>query len=309
MAVDFLPKRDILEVVVPADAASISSGTIGNQTWSSYRQIITAANLTYDFILCGIYTTDYYSSDISGNNYGIVNYEVATGAIGSEQPIADVNSFLFGSEATIGTGMICITSRTIPIAPTLIPKNTRIAVRFYNNSAGMAWQCNLYLVGYKASQWAKPLTYLKDQTRYMKGLSVVGSNGTTGATVLYPQTGTINVTAGSPAWTFGTPVEFRGPNTTAITNPTLITGAFMQPATPMATQLSVQLQVYTGSAGNEVPQAKMGGPGAIWTIMPLQDCYLPRPTLIFPGERLSVAAECITASKVVPVLLRGIELK
>lgn len=298
MAVDFLLKRDIIEQIIPEDARSQGGLSGVSDNWSAYFELITAANLTYDFILCGAYSCEDYPTTTAGNFLTVTTIQIATGAADSEVPIAEGHVLATVLVAGTITGLAICTGRTIFFQPTFIPKSTRIACRASSNST-FAVYTYMYLVGYRASQFGLPLKYLSDQSGYIKGLK-----GVTKASCVYPSPGTINVTSGSPRWTYGSPVEFIA----SATNPILITGAI---ACQNTTQNGAQLKICLGSAGNEVAHSKVGfaGISIVSGGGPYGDSYLPRPLFVKPGERVSVILASYNANTAYPIALKGFELK
>lgn len=297
--INLLLKRDVIETIIPTAGVAITrlSGVSG--AWSAYGELISAANLTYDFILCGAYLYERLFSASSGLSATCCTYQVATGEAGSEVPIAEDRTMMSLYEATVGDGMMSFRGSTLLFPPMLIPASTRLSYRNSSDSA-VAQRGSLYLVGYKATDWGLPLTYLKDSIAYMKGLAVVAKGA-----VCYPALGKTTVTTGNPAWTDGAAVELVA----SATSPTLITGAHGVGVATATAGLCAHAKICIGSVGNEKDHSEVAFANAASQVGPLGASVLPRPLLVKTGERISVIAHGSVAAKNVGVSLQGFELK
>ncbi len=293
---NLLLKRDVIETVIPSAGVAITrvSGTAG--AWSAYGELISAANLTYDFILCGAYLYERLYSASSGLSQVVCTYQVATGAAGAEVPIAEDRTIMVLFELTVGDGMTAYQGSTFDFPPQLIPAGTRLSFRSSSNTATVQ-RGSMYLVGYKATDWGLPLSYLADNIAFMKGLRAQAKGA-----VCYPAQGVTTVTTGNPSWTNGNPVEFIA----SATSPTLITHVAGRGS---ESSLCVHPSVCIGAAGSEVAHSLVALPNAGAQLGPLGLSALMRPLFVRAGERVSVMTRGSTASKDVGISLRVSELK
>lgn len=297
MAVDFLLKRAPIEKIIPEDTAIVAFNSGQSLSWSAWIQIISAANLTYDFILCGAYAFTALQLGSSGSYATIINLQVGTGGVDSEIPIAESNDVLLGG----GTGNMTFVGmgETHFFEPVLIPAGTRIAVRATNSQAITIYG-SLFLFGYLASEWGLPLKYLKDQIRYIKGLC----SQTQGA-ACQPSPGGTNVTSGGSAYAYGSWTQFLA----TVSNPIMVTGA-LAGFNGSDVSLYGQAKIGIGSPSNEVAMSKLAFPGRIGFPTPCGNSYLPRPLYVKSGESVSIQLGGVPGvSKSFPVALKYYNLK
>lgn len=246
-----IPKTDFpLQYIIP-NLALGGDRSAGNQAYSAYEQLISAANLTFDYVLCGAYvgTAFLAGSATNGNAFIRFQAQIATGAVASEVVIAEwadqfwINKSGTTDQALIGKNM------TVFFTPKLIPNGTRLSWHLWGNLAtSTAAKAGMYLFGYKASEWAKIKPY--DYERYMKGL--VGTTTNTYPAPSGTGGGANVVTHATTAWTYGAWVNVIAAN--AITSPFLITGVMAGvDLTPTGGGIQAQFQIGTGAAGSEVP--------------------------------------------------------
>lgn len=294
MAVDLLPKRDTLEIIVPQNATSIglTYHTVA-WTWPAWTQV--HAGLAFPFVLCGMYVN--YMQAAAATAFPITQVQIGTGAALSEVAIATSGSSCLFVNST-GTTVYAMYSETAFFGPLLIPASTRIAARQTGSVANVP-RCRLYLFGYDARYWPPVLEHQTPE-RYMRGLSIKTSE-------CYPSGNVTSITAGNPAWTFGAWTEFIA----AATNPTLITGIAMVAANIVSNN-PCQMQIGLGANPNEVAHSQVGFPSeatVITTATAGGISYLPRPLYVKAGERVCVRAESSVLSKVYEIFLLGHELK
>jgi len=295
--IDLLAKRDIIEQIIPHNAspAARNAGVAG--AWSAYVQIIAAASLTYPFILCGAYVFEAFSlAPGDGTQVGLVNIQVATGALGSEVLIAEGHGGLTQTAPTLDASTSGWTGRTCFFEPILIPASTRLSYRTSVTSAKTLVTA-LYLVGYDARYFAQPLKEV-DELRYIRGLC----SPIQGATV-WPSPGTTNVTTGAVAWTYGAAVQFIASAAT----PLLITG--LHGSAALISGIFMQAHIGIGAAGSEQWMSKVGLPVPTGYPGPFCDCYLPRPLYVKQGEAVSVQVGGAGLNKAVGIALKGFALK
>jgi hypothetical protein len=277
-----LPKRDIVEQLIPSNlpGATRLGGTSGG--WSGWGQIITAANLTYDFVLCGAYVFEFISLSAAGVASALCNYQIAKGKAFHEGDagnlLAEDHSLMEFSTAGTLTAALGATGRTLKFAPVLIPAGTRLAYRTSSNTA-IEMYSSLYLVGYNASQWPQVLSYPRDLERYMHGLVAV-------QTGVVPSPGQTTVTTGTSLWAYGTPVEFIA----SAAQPLLVKRVVALNASILAPHTQVLIEL--GAAGHAVAHSKAGFPSYTAQVGPIGNAELMRSLLVLPGERVSVSAAC-----------------
>jgi len=300
--IDFLAKRDIIEQIIPSDATSIGvvSGVSG--AWSAYTELITAANLTYPFILCGVYVYEYFLLKVvDGLQYGLMNIQVNQGAAGHEGDagnlLAEGHGLMMFYPGTTATDNIQgYTGRTIFFEPILIPANTRISFRT-SCSAAKAMRNGFYLFGYNATSFANPTQYIKE-LRYIRGLCPPSQGSQ-----VWPSPGlTTVITDATTSWVYGSPVQFIA----SAANPILITGIVGLNTTA---NNPIQAQIGIGAAGSEIWMSKVGMPGFSTSAAPLGDCYLARPLFVKTGEAVSVKIAGTQHSNSLGMALKGFNLK
>jgi hypothetical protein len=299
MAVDFLAKRDIIEQIIPSDATSVSRTSGVSGAWSAYGQIISAANLTDPFILCGAYVYEAFAfvGDATVHT-GLMNIQVAIGEAGSEVVVAESHGVLAADPADATAAVKVRTGRTHFFEPILIPANTRIAYRASSTDT-VSFSTSLYLFGYDARYFAQPLKVV-DELRYIRGLC----SPTRGATV-WPSPGVTNVAGhNTVAWTYGTPVQFIASAAT----PLLITGLS---AVAAIVSNRAQAKIGIGAPGSEQWVSKVGLALQSLIAGPTMDCYLPRPLYVKTGEAVSVmiASSNVSVASITGIALKGFALK
>ncbi len=296
--IDLLAKRDIIEQIIPHNAASVSRPPGVAGAWSAYSQIIAAASLTYPFILCGAYVWENFGLvPGDGTQTALLNIQVAIGAAGSEVPIAEGHGGMSLTAPTLDASTIGWTGRTCFFEPILIPASTRIAYRTSVTSA-KTMGVSIYLFGYDARYFAQPSKEL-DILRYVRGLY----SPTQGATT-WPSPGIINVTTGGAAWTYGAAVQFIA----SAASDLLIVGLHGSATVVSATRY-IQAHIGIGAAGSEQWMSKVGLPVPTGYPGPFCDCYLPRPLYVKQGEAVSVRIGGQETNKATGIALKGFALK
>jgi hypothetical protein len=292
MAIDFLLKRDVIEEIIPSNAAatSLNSGVSG--AWSGWTEV--TGSTTIPFVLCGAYVMEIFQIMDQGAQSGVLNLQVGTGASGMEAAVAEAHGGLLLSPGGTAQAVTGLTGRTHFFEPRLIAAGTRIAVRA-SATTSVAVLLALYLFGYDASSFGLPLSYV-DHERYMKGLSSPAMGAT-----CYPSPGLTAVTSGGALWAYGSWTQFIA----AAPRPILITGLV---GAATAIHRAAQVKIGIGPPGSEAAMSKVGVPGRIGIPGPFGDCYLPRPLFVKPGERVAVQAAASAANLQVNIGLKGFEL-
>jgi hypothetical protein len=300
MAVDLLAKRDILETIIPSGAAATTKAAGVSGAWSTYSQIITAANLATlcpgGFILCGAYVQEYFACKASdGGQVAQWNLQVATGASTFEVPIAEGSNTLVASPSDATGDVALLGGRTLFFEPVLIPASTRLAYRATTTSA-RAVLFGLYLFGYDARYFAQPLRAV-DELRYIRGLSSLAVG-----TLTYPSPGVTNVTTAGSNWggNYGAAVQFIA----SAASPLLVVGM----SGGSSAGHSMQAQIGIGAAGSEQWMSMVGLPDYIAAVGSVFDSYLARPLYAKTGEAVSVRVTGI-ANHTTGVSLKVLALK
>jgi len=270
MAVDLLPKRDIVEQIIPVDAASAAVNVGASWAWGSWFQVV--ASCPNDFVLVGIMAYEIVSSTATPNVV-IYQLEIGTGAAASESTIAAVGSGILATSSGSAETKNTIHDTMHFVTPTFIPSGTRIAARA-TSSVASGFLMAVMLMGYDARDYAQMLRQPRHD-RYLRG-----RQGR--AAAVYPSAGVTTVSSLASVWGYGSWVEFDA----SAEYPLLVKGIV---SGHTDSSLHAVFDVGVGAASSEVTHLRL--PFASRQVFPgpgLGISYAYRPMLVRPGERTAV---------------------
>jgi hypothetical protein len=246
-------------------------------TWSNYVELVSAANMTKDFVASWVSASFELVMAVAGTYSEHVELALATGAAGSEVDFAVVpwNIFEGGSNFGATTLVLLGTGMTFPIAPKYIPSGTRIAMRVRGTQLGsnLGVKALAYLCGYDGGAISKNFR------RYSLNDRLSGIQR--GVSSVTPAGNTLPVVQGNGA--FGAWKEIIA----AVTGDVFVQGLLYDTGTQVVSKWAI-FEFGTGPAGNEVARARMFVPMTPFGCSGFH--MMPQPLLVLPGERLVVHA-------------------
>jgi hypothetical protein len=269
-----LPRRDTLnlELVVPDNSSDIGVTPGVSWAWGSWTQM--TAGLSFPFLLTHVAMQLGFSGSGIISAYEPLQMQVGQGASGSETVINEIGTAMYcalsGTSPTAKAGP----SFNFPVAPTIIPANTRLALRATEKSATQYLSPYCYLYGYNANNYSLPLYFksLKEIEQLLKGLR-------TKVARVYPSAGLSSaLTPGSTIWTWGSWTQIIASTSLSM----LMTGIVV---TPQAVPRSGQVEIGVGASGSEQAMSNVAVPGYFGGGSGTY--YLLRPFLVYKGERVS----------------------
>jgi hypothetical protein len=272
-----LPRRDTLalEQVVPDGAVGVGVTPGVSWAWSSWTQV--SSGLSFPFLLTHVTMEVGYSGSglVSANEQ--MQLQVGKGASGSEVDIGEISAGLFMSLTGTSPNAILGYVANFPVTPTIIPASTRIALRATEQLSVQRFQPYCYLYGYNATKYSLPL-YLRD----IKAIEQLLKGLRTKVARVYPSAGMTVLNAPSASWTWGSWTQIIASTSLSM----LIIGIV---DTPQTTPQYGQIEIGIGASGSEQAMSKVGivgynsGGSGVY--------YLPRPLLVYKGERVSARFE------------------
>lgn len=292
-------RRSVKEVIIPTNAASTSTTNGSSGAYSAYNQII--ASTTNEFLLCGAYV--WYAAVqgaatlISGFHQQFI---IGKGAAASEVEIAHGGVSFCLSFTSSGAGDQCLFGGAdlVRFAPVIVPAGSRLALKSTQLNAVTAGKTSVYLVGYEPNAGGFPLQNPFPLANvYRKGMTTVQAN-------VYPAASETNITTGTPAWTYGSAVQFIA----SAANDMLITALTLNTNT-VQNAVSANVQIGIGAAGSEEWIGQIGSPGLNPFPSFVGRYELLNPIYVKKGEAVSIRGNSSTATKTFGVCLHVDELK
>jgi len=270
-----IPRRDTLAVeqVVPNNAASKSLNVGNGWAWGTWTEI--SAGLSFPFILTHIAVSTLWSGTGTGSVLANdIQIQVGTGSAGNESSIGECGDSFYASVAN-GASFNLATNKMYSLAPVLIPANTRLAGRVTQLQSSTL-TIDTLLLGYDATKYsiARYMQTMRDIDNFLKGLKTKTSK-------VVPSAGNTLVSAGIPAWTWGSWVDFLSP----ASKDCLIQGV-------ISYKQGIGKAVHQGigvgaSAGGETMMSVTCTPGAL-SACSCGISFLPRPLFIKKGEYVGI---------------------
>lgn len=274
-----IPRRDTLalEVVEPDGASPAAQNPGVSWAWSTWAQM--TAGLSYPLLLThlSVSATFYYTAAVS-STFEPVQIQIGTGAAGSETGIGEIGTSFFVLLSGTTPSVYLQTSSNFPVTPTIIPANTRIAIRSTERYSAVLFALSYYLYGYNATKYSLPL-YFRDLTQIeqlLKGLRTKKARITPLAGV------SPYIISGAGAWVLGSWVQIIA----SADKDLLVTGLVHTPTTVSRWS---QYQIGVGAVGSEQAMSTIGISGG--TGSGVGAYYLPRPLLVKKGESVSVRSK------------------
>ncbi len=278
MALDFMPKRNLVEVILPADAGPVFPNSGVGAAYGVWVQVVAASAAPY--VLCAAHIAEQFQVPPGVPSLTTYQLEVGIGAAGFEVPVAASASYIVGLPGFAAGIAIIAASKTLFFEPIVIPAGTRIAVRAWGNGA-IAVLFGVYLVCYDASDYELPGELMsRPHERYMKGLTSAAQGA-----VCFPTAGVTAVTTAGGG--FGGGYGAWVAMTAAAPNDVLVTGLVCGDSLVGAG--FAQTQIGIGAAGLEVVGGKVGM--AARTLGPVSTSLMPRPIFAKRNERIAVRTE------------------
>jgi len=271
MAVDLLPKRDIIEQIVPDDATSPSWGAGGSWAFGSWIQII--ASIANDFVLTQVQLYE-VATFTSGPLLALLQMEIGVGAAASESAIATIASGLGGASDGTTENKTLFTNKTHFVAPTFIAAGSRVAQRAATNLTGGVVG-GIKLVGYDARDF-ETLRRQPRNERFLRSYLTTSQ----GADV-DPTLGVNTVSSAASAWGLGSWVEFVA----TASKPRLVKGVI---ASTTSASVHPTFEIGTGAGGSEITRGRVPLTGRAGLPPAPGVAYFYRPVLVKPGERIAV---------------------
>ena len=267
-------KRDgVLENFLPRNASAGVVNTAGVAwTWSAYGQIV--ASEATPFVPHGVHLLVRGQMLLGGVLVGVnLEYEIATGAAGSEQAFFRYVDALAGNINVAGIASLAF-GRTVPCGPTVIPAGTRLSHRVRVSAPATDFKVfvGVYLTGYDGG--AVPAAYRP----YSYRAHLAGVHGA--QTRSAPVGSTLQPVSASPYGTYGAWLQILASAPADL----LVWGAARQ--YELVSLQHCLMELGTGAAGSEVPRARLAFPSHSLSNVGLQE--LLRPLFVKKGERLAV---------------------
>jgi len=290
-----LPRRDTLnlEMVVPDNAVAVIVNPGASWAWSSWVQV--TAGISSPLLLTHLIAQIMLNvvAAVSPTVFEPLHIQIGKGAAGSEEVIGELG-FCCGMYVSATATVILGNAINLPLTPTIVPANTRLAVRATEQSATVYYQLVCYLYGYDATKFSLPLYFrqMREIEQLLKGLK-------TKLPRIVPLASLSAYITSGATWTWGSWVKIISSADKDI----LIVGVVH---TPISSLTQYQIQIGIGAAGSEQAMSTVGCPGA--SLSGVGTYYLPRPLLVKKDERVSVRNKASGASRQSTVNLLYYEL-
>lgn len=278
-------KRDNpLELFYPRNAGSTKTSVASDLaawTWpTNYTQL--QGSTSEDFVPHMVHLAVSFTAIVTSTEATLkgplFEYEIATGAAGSEVPIGNwcFSTTLYTKLNGTSVDVIVSFGLSLPMGPTLIPSATRLAHRARVSIAttGLTVGVSSYIAGYAAG--AAPAEYAPyDHRAHLAGIHKA-------QTKQAPRGSTLSVIANSTWGTYGTWVDVLG---TTAPSDLLVWGATKEIASVTAS--NHYMEFGTGISGSQVPRARIAFPGH-GSAGNAGIVYMHRPFVVKAGESLWV---------------------
>jgi len=284
-------RRNSPELILP-DAGTgtgmtpgIASANAAADTNSAYAEICSTTEFgTLPLVLVGVFSWHRALATATANGFALfqrlTKVELATGAAASE---VNIQELIFANSASISVsgntdGVTSVEAGATgsffkACAPLLLPASTRLSFRNqHHDASAVGRQSAVYGVAYDPAQLALS-RQLINWDEYIRGVGEFHSE----------ISDYVVTTCSATAATYGSYVTVNINGAATADNDYLVTGLVSDPNATTASHKIVE--VATGTAGNEITQARIASPGALTGFVQSMVHHNFRiPFIIFKGE-------------------------